>query len=338
MNTQTRHFWKGYPLCPLWRPLLAVIIIFLLFRSCSKKPPEGEFSWELDKKVRVTKGPVVFDVSATGEIQPQNRLEVRPPIGGRVDEIFVKEGDEVKRGTLLAELSSTERATLLDAAHSRGEESLAYWQEAYRPTPLIAPIDGTIIVRAVEPGQTVSADDAVVVISDRLIIDAQVNETDIGFVKVGQLSTIVLDSYPDRSFTGSVDHIAYEAVLEQNVNIYHVDVLPSEVDPLFRSGMTAQVMIRAGENQKALILPQEATYSCPPEVNGEPGNFCVAIQMKKGKPVWKEIKTGLSSDGFVEIVSGLEEGDTVLLLRKQKNENHSEKSGFGPFGSGRRRS
>ena len=321
-----------------WVALIAILVVFLFFRGCSKKQPQGEFSWELDKKARVTKGPVVFDVSATGEIQPQNRLEVRPPIDGRVEKIFVKEGDEVKQGQMLAELSSTERATLLDAARSKGEESLAYWQDAYRPTPLIAPIDGMIIVRAVEPGQTLSSSDAVVVISDRLIVDVQVNETDIGFVKVGQPSTIILDSYPDRSFTGSVDHIAYEAVLEQNVNIYHVDILPNEIDPLFRSGMTAQAMIRVAENKEALLLPHEATYSCPPDVKQAAGNSCVAVRLKNEKPVWKEVKTGISSGGFVEIISGLEEGDTALLLRKQKNENRSEKSGFGPFASGKRRS
>ncbi|MBI4430655.1 MAG: efflux RND transporter periplasmic adaptor subunit [Candidatus Omnitrophica bacterium] len=319
-----------------WRFVLAVLVVFFVIRSCSKKSAEGEFTWEVVRKVRVEKGSVILNISATGEIKPQNRLEVRPPIAGRVEEIYVKEGNEVKKGDLLAELSSTERAAMLDAARAKGGEAMEYWKETYRPTPLIAPIDGTIIVRAVEPGQTVDDGVAVVVISDRLIVDASVNETDVGYVKIGQEAAVILDAYPERSFSGKVDHIAFEAVLEQNVNIYHVDVLPEDLDPIFRSGMTAQVTIRAAEKHDVLTLPQEAVLVCPETGRFRTGANCVASGVKKGQPVWKEIDIGLLTGSIVEVNSGLKESETVLALRKKKNEKGSGQRSFSAFG-GRRR-
>ena len=133
-------------------------------------------------------------ISTTGDVEPQNRLELKPPIGGRVEEILVHEGDRVKVGQILAWMSSTDRAALLDAARSQGPEALKYWSEVYKPTPLISPIDGDVIVRAVEPGQTVTATTAVLVLSDRLIVNAQVDETDVGKVKVGQKAIVSLDA------------------------------------------------------------------------------------------------------------------------------------------------
>jgi len=58
-------------------------------------------------------------------------------------------------------MSSTERAALIDAAQSRDEETLKYWQEVYKQTPILSPIAGEVIVRSVEPGQTVTTSDSV---------------------------------------------------------------------------------------------------------------------------------------------------------------------------------
>lgn len=92
-----------------------------------------------------------------------------------------------------------------------------------------------MIVRAVEPGQTVTSVDAVIVLSDRLIVKAQVDETDIGRVKTGQKATVSLDAYPREEIGADVDHISYESKLVNNVTTYEVDILPGEVPAVFRT-------------------------------------------------------------------------------------------------------
>ena len=259
------------------------------------------------RPVQVTRGDVQVTVLATGTVQPQNRLELKPPIAGRVEEILVEEGRTVEQGQVLARMSSTERAALLDAARAKGPKELAHWDELYRPTSLVAPIDGMVIARNVEPGQSVTASDAVLVLSDRLIVKTQVDETDIGQIALDQAAHITLDAYPEQEIDGRVDHIAYEAKTVNNVTIYEVDVLPAQVPEAMRSGMTANVTFLIATAQEALLLPAEAVHQ------GLGGTTVLVPEHGPRHPVSRPVVTGLNDGKHVEIVSGLHEGDTVLV-------------------------
>jgi macrolide-specific efflux system membrane fusion protein len=131
------------------------------------------------RAVSATRGRLEVTVQSTGTVQPLNRLEIKPPLAGRAEQVLVREGQVVKKGQVLLWMSSNERAALIDAARARGPEEVRRWEEFYRATPVIAPIDGTIILRNIEPGQSFTANDAVLVIADRLQVEAQVDETDI---------------------------------------------------------------------------------------------------------------------------------------------------------------
>ena len=156
------------------------------------------------------------------------------------------------KGQILGWVSSTERATLLDAALATSEEELEYWQELYKPSPLMSPLKGTIIARNFEPGQSINASDAVVVIADDLIIIASLDETDIGQVKLGQKVNVRLEAYPDREFPCEVEKIAYDARMVSNVTMYEVDVRPDRLPPFARSGMTANLeFMYRRENRRA---------------------------------------------------------------------------------------
>ena len=256
--------------------------------------------------VRPRREDIQVEISVTGIVEPQNRLEIKPNISGRIEEVLVVEGQEVKRGDRLALMSSTERATLLDAARLNGPEKVAYWEEAYKPSPLLAPIDATVIVRGAEPGQTVSTSSVILVLSDRLIVKAEVDETDIGRVKLGRQATITLDAYPDQEIPAVVDHIAYESTVVSNVTIYKVDILPERIPDVFRSGMSAEVGIVIAAAKNALTLPSDAVKS------GRDGRSFVLLPGPGEKPSRRIVETGLVSAGRTEIISGLSDGQEVL--------------------------
>jgi macrolide-specific efflux system membrane fusion protein len=197
-------------------------------------------------------------VESTGEVEPRNRLDVKPPIAGRLEQLMVDEGDRVDKGQILGWVSSTERATLLDAALATSEEELEYWEKLYKPSPLVSPLTGTIIARNFEPGQSIGANDAVVVIADDLIVIANLDETDIGQVKVTQKVEVRLEAYPDREFPCEVEKIAYDAQTVQNVTMYEVDVRPDRLPPFARSGMTANLEFVIEEKKGALAVPASA--------------------------------------------------------------------------------
>lgn len=274
-------------------------------------------------------GDVLLTIATTGVVEPQNRLEIKPSIGGRIDKVLVEEGDHVKEGEILAWMSSTERAALIDAARSQGEEVLAYWEEAYKKSPVISPIDGEVIVRSVEPGQTVTTADAVLVLSNRLIINAQFDETDIGKVRRAQAALITLDAYPDVKLEGSVDHIAYESEVVNNVTIYNVDILPKEIPDILRSGMSVSIEVIEEAKRGVLTIPSKAIHYAEEEP-------FVFVQDNSGEITKRNIKVGSSNEKISEVISGLNLKDTVIiedntsLLKRRK-------TGTNPFMPSRRR-
>ncbi len=286
----------------------------------------------LIREISPAYGSIETVISTTGTVKPQNRLEIKPPIAGRVEEILVREGQKVKAGEVLALMSSTERAALLDAAYLKGEE-VEYWKQVYKATPLVAAIDAEVIVRAVEPGQTITASDAVVVLSDRLIVKAQFDETDIGKVKLGQTAFIGLDAYPNVKVGAKVDHISYESELVNNVTIYEVDILPETTPEVFRSGMSANVEIIEKSKEKALLLPLEAIQ------RDQEGSF-VFLSRGNGKPPLKQkVSLGLSDGTNVEVTSGIGPRDKIIVQSEQYLLSKDAPSGGNPFMPfGRRRS
>ena len=212
-------------------------------------------------EIHPSRGTIRLVISTTGAVEPQNRVKIQSSVGGRIEEILVEEGQLVKKGIVLAMLSSTERAALLDAAKLQGQSEERYWNNVYKKTAVIAPMDGQVIVRSVDPGQTVTTSDSLFVLSDRLIVKAFVDETDIGRVKIGQKALIGLDAYPDIRVNGAVQHIYYESHLQNNVNIYNVDIIPDRIPDVFRSGMSANIKIIMQEKKGALLLPLSAVQS-----------------------------------------------------------------------------
>ncbi|MBN3038690.1 MAG: efflux RND transporter periplasmic adaptor subunit [Candidatus Omnitrophica bacterium] len=307
--------------------LLCMGIVFVL--KLRQESSSEEFSTQ---EINPAIGDISITFSTTGVIEPQNRLEIKPPISGRIEEILVQEGDKVKQGQILALMSSTERAALLDSARAQGEEAVKYWKDVYKATPLISPIDGEVIVRAVEPGQTITSTDAVIVLSDRLIVSAQFDETDIGRVQLQQKAIISLDAYPERKIQGLVGHIAYESELVNNVTIYEVDIIPQEIPQFFRSGMSATVEIIEKEKEGVMLLPLAAI------INEQDRHFVFAKKEKSNKHEKTEVVTGLSDGAMVEIISGLKAGDSVLVEQKKYALPKKDFSGspFMPGGSRRR--
>ncbi|MCJ7773825.1 MAG: efflux RND transporter periplasmic adaptor subunit [Desulfobacterales bacterium] len=302
----------------LFAAVVILLIIVLMKQGGSQNAQEASI------EILPVSGSIQNQVSTTGVVKPQNRLEIKPPIGGRIEEILVKEGEKVKRGDILALMSSTERATLLDAAHLRDAAELEYWKKVYNATPLIAPIDGEVIVRAVEPGQTVVVSDAVIVLSDRLIVKADVDETDIGKVKVGRKAMVSLDAYPEIQVEAIVDHISYESTVVNNVTIYEVDILPETIPEVFRSGMSANVEIITESRDNVLLIPIKAVK------NNKAENFVVLKQGENGT-VKQKVQLGLSDDVNVEIISGLSSDDTIIVTTKKYLPTESKESEGNPF-------
>lgn len=309
--------------------LLLAIAAFVTF-----KVKNGNSSADVIKEINPSVGTIQTFISTTGSVLPKNRLEVKPPVNGRIESILVQEGDQVKLGQVLAWMSSTERAALLDAAEGQGEDVLKYWKQVYKPIALLAPINGEVIVATTQPGQTVTTAEAVVVLSDHLIVRAQVDETDIGKIRLEQAANITLDAYPDKKINATVEHIYYESQTINNVTIYNVDLLPTNVPEFFRSGMNATVDFKSAGKESALLLPVEAVHKDKAE------SYVLLKQNGDKTPVRRPVTLGITDDKNFEILSGITAKDIVIIKTKKYIVPSSNlgSSPFSPFGQRKRSS
>lgn len=299
--------------------ILAASIMFI-YRAKEKKSID-----EITREISPQVSSIKTFISSTGVLLPKNRLEIKPPVNGRIESILVKEGDKVKIGDTLAWMSSTERAALLDAARGKGEATLKYWEKAYKPIPLLAPINGDVIVEKLQPGQTVTTSDAVVVLSDRLIVRAQVDETDIGKIKLNKKAIVSMDAYPDTKINATIEHIYYESKTVNNVTIYEVDLILEKILPFFRSGMNATIDFIDESKDNALLIPLEAVYK------EKEGNYLLVKEGNEGGLVRVAIKLGISDDKNVEVVSGITEKDRIIVKSKKYSLPTKNTKGKNPF-------
>jgi membrane fusion protein, macrolide-specific efflux system len=309
--------------------LIAVVIALGFGLIAYRRLRNGDSTEPHYTQASLTRQRMVVTIESTGIVEPRNRLEIRPPIGGRIDQVLIEEGAQVAEGDIIAWMSSTERAALLDAARPEGEDVLRKWSEVYKPTPIIAPLSGRIIARNVEPGQTVTAQDTTFVLSDTLIIMAQVDETDVGTVSLQQQATVTLDAYQDIVVSGGVRQIAFEATIINNVTIYEVEVAPDRTPECMKSGMTATVQFLVAEANDVLTLPADA-------IQTEGGKSIVLVDDgdPETTPERYRVLTGLTCNGRVEILAGLQGDEQVVreaFVLPQKTA-----SGSSPFMAGRR--
>jgi macrolide-specific efflux system membrane fusion protein len=296
---------------------VAGIIVFRLGKNKNEE--------ESVKEITPAIGSIRNLISSTGTVLPKNRLEIKPPVNGRIEKILVREGDMVKTGQILAWMSSTERAALLDAARGQGDKAVEYWQETYKPIPLPAPIDAEVIVATTQPGQTIITSDAVLVLSDHLIVRAQVDETDIGKIAEKMQAIITLDAYPDTKIKATVEHIYYESQTVNNVTVYMVDVIPEEVPQFLRSGMNASVDFIVQERENVLVIPVDM-------VDKENHDTYVFIKQDNGtEPIKRRVQLGISDDKNIEVISGVTQKDRIIAKTKKYVLPKSAAAGTNPF-------
>jgi len=183
-------------------------------------------------------------------------------------------------------------------------------QAALEAATMIAPFDGTVISVGAEVGDLVSSNTVVVALTDlsNLRVLAIVDETDIGLVEIGHEAEITFDAFPGHRFSGQVLEVPLQGSLVQNVLTYEVPVsLEGAASVALKPGMTANLKIVVGRRQNALLVPAMAVQQ------GEEGNVVLVQDTPQGPGVATPVQVGLSDGMYVEVVSGLIEGDRVVV-------------------------
>jgi HlyD family secretion protein len=193
-------------------------------------------------------------------------------------------------------------------AKAKADQDYAKAQLSY--ATIKAPISGTIASVTTQQGETVaaglSAPTFITIIDlNKLEVNAYVDETDVGKINVGQEALFTVDTFPDRDFKGKVTAIYPRAVLQENVVNYITLISIDNRSGKLKPDMTANVTITLKKKTGVLAVPGAA-------VTREGGRKYVSLLGSEGKAVRREVKTGWKEGVYLEIISGLKEGDVVV--------------------------
>jgi HlyD family secretion protein len=229
------------------------------------------------------------------------------------------------------------------------QAALAQAQTDLDHTYIRAPVDGVVVARNVDVGQTVAASLQAPTLFQiaqdltKMQVDTNVSEADVGRVQVGMPATFTVDAYPGETFRGNVTSIRKAPINVQNVITYDVVIGVANPDLKLFPGMTANVKILVDQHHDVLKIANAALRYHPEDVAASqrrrgPVNPTVWVLDDENKPRAVPVTLGLTDGSFTEVTGGgLQEGDRVIVAALS-----SKKSGTGsqptasPFGGGGR--
>jgi len=211
-------------------------------------------------------------------------------------------------------------------------------------------VDGTVIARHMDVGQTVAASFTAPTIFEiaqdltKMQLDTNVDEADVGQVKVGQPVRFTVDAFPSQTFQGSVTQMRQAPINVQNVITYDVVVAVPNPDLKLLPGMTANVKILTNKEDEVLKIPNVALRFRPPDVKPDTAVRAAGRRQDAGSTVWVldqdgkpkavKVKLGITDGNFTAVESGdLKEGERVITNNLSKVTSSSS-SGGPPRGRG----
>ncbi|MDR3391590.1 MAG: efflux RND transporter periplasmic adaptor subunit [Sulfuriferula sp.] len=387
----------------LWLILIPLILvtagtIYMFARSTQTAP---QFVTE-----EIVRGNLTVTVSATGNLQPTNQVDVGSELSGTMDLVLVDDNDRVHKGQLLARLdlsklndqvaksraalaaadatvlqmqatveesranlarlrevavlsggkvpSKTEldtgQATYLRAvaneagaraAVTQARATLKSDETNLSKASIRSPIDGVVLTRKIEPGQTVAASFSAPVLFTlaenlaQMELQVDVDEADVGQVHEGQSATFSVDAYPGRKYPASITRVSYGSQTKDEVVSYQTILKVANDDLSLRPGMTATSEITTAHRENVLLVPNAALRFTPPAkaANKDNGSFVSSLMpkappaavkqigngnqqiwiLRNGQPVAVPITVGVSNGKQTEISgSGLQQGMQVI--------------------------
>lgn len=326
--------------------IIIVLIIGVVFYFKNKKP-KVEYT-----TAKAEKGTLSQTVSATGKLVAPYQVDLSFKISGRIQKLYVDVGDRVKKGQIIATI---DKGVLLDELHQAQKEVTAQKQtlanmkrkastykieqenaqraevqkaeaavsEIYtnlRETTIYAPLDGIVIRKNVDVGETtvanaVTENTSVVTIAQEgnLEIETNVPESDITKVTESQNADITLDAFTAQDiFPAKVTKIEPASTIIQDVVYYKVKLNFNSDDSRFRNGMSANIDIKTASKNNVVFIPERAVK----DDNGQ--KFVEILKDEKTNTIERaNVKTGMKGDdGMIEITSGLMGGEKVVTFTK----------------------
>ncbi len=254
--------------------------------------------------------------SATFAYQAERTLTAQA--AGTVTSINVQEGSDVAKDDIILGLSGDDLTESIQSASESlrsAEISMQNLQDTMNNYTITAPISGTIIEKDAKVGDAVKTGDTLCIVYDLSYLEMNINvdELQISSISVGQQVQITADAVPDKTYVGTVTRVSMKGTSNGGTTTYPVSIRIDDTDGL-RPGMNANAEIVVAEAKNALVVPNAAvvrgSYVLVTKDSPSAANADTAMEAPEGF-VYVPVKTGVSDDDYTQIVSGIQEGDTI---------------------------
>jgi multidrug efflux pump subunit AcrA (membrane-fusion protein) len=277
-----------------------VIVVFIVYRAKVVLERTRLEETKLEKSITpvevelVKKGNLTLSLNLIGDIKGKEEVDVFPKASGKLVEMRVKEGDRVKKDQVVAVVDRDvdgvkfERVEVISPVD--GIVGMVYLDQGAEVTPPSpSPSMGTHLIRVINMDQ----------------VKAVVNvvEEDLGKINKGQKAKVKVDAYPDKTFSGNVSLIS--PVVNQLTRTASVEITLPNPQHLLKPGMFTQVEISLGKKDDLVLIPAHSILQ-----EGERKRVFVVAN---GKAISRNVETGISQNGWVEIKSGLSENDSLIV-------------------------
>lgn len=312
-------------------------IVSKLFVDYNSEVKKGQVIAELDKTNLMSQ----LNTARANLSSAQSSLNYQAANYKRYKTLFEKglvSADEYETAQLSYRQSKEQVASAREEVQ-RAQTNLGY-------ATITSPIDGIVLSKSVEEGQTVAASfstpELFKIAQDltNMQVVADIDEADIGGVKEGQRVTFTVDAFPDDTFEGKVTQVRQEPTTESNVVTYQVIISAPNKDLKLKPGLTANVTIFTLEKNQVVAIPSKALRFAPNDAILQEGE---TIEDCEGKnKVWTKqgsvfkayaVEVGITNGVLTEITKGLKVGTEILTDFKLNNGDsaESEEQNTNPF-------
>jgi HlyD family secretion protein len=275
--------------------LIAIVLLVLVYKVLA-----SVFGWggPQYKTVALEEGPLAVTISASGTLNPVKSVQVGTQVSGMVQEIYVDFNDVVKKGQVIARIDPREwqarfeqaeanyilakrnhdnnkrlieknfiSTAALDqtlSAYKSAKASLTMAKKALDDTVIRSPVDGVVVKRSVERGQTVAASlqapELFIIAQDLadMQVETAIDESDVGRITEGMTATFTVDAFPGKVFQSKVKQVRKAPINVQNVITYTVLLSAQNTDLKLLPGMTANTSIITEQKEKVLRISNAA--------------------------------------------------------------------------------
>ena len=360
---------RGTKRAVIWSIVAIVAIAVIVLIAGGKKKAMQQISYET---TAVERTDIAYYVTATGTIEPVTEVQVGTQVSGIIAKLYADYNSKVKAGQIIAEMDKVTLESDLASAQASydGNEAEFNYQEknlarsrglheknliSDTEATITSPIDGIVIDRAVEEGQTVAAGfetpTLFTIAADltKMQVIADVDEADIGGVKEGQRVSFTVDAYPDDVFEGKVIQIrlgsssstsSVTTATTESVVTYEVVIAADNPDQKLLPRLTANLSIYTKEAHDVLCVPARALRFNPVATAAKgdkiidcPGQ--TKVWTKEGNVFTAHpVTTGISDGVSTEITGGLDEGTEIIAGATFTGKESLAKKSGSPFAPG----